>query len=58
MLRPYDDGVFYNSFNTKDGYSIVSIPQLIVVLLREGGVAVQAAEILIEKIAKRSIKTN
>lgn len=48
-LRLYDDGVFYNSFTTKEGYSIVSIPQLIVDLVREGGVAMQAAEMLIEK---------
>jgi hypothetical protein len=56
-LRPYDDGVFYNSFHTKDGYSIVSIPQLIVDLVREGGVATQAAEMLIQKMKeKRSRK--
>lgn len=52
-LRPYDDGVFYNSFNTREGYSMVSIPQLIVDLVREGGVAMEAAEMLIEKNAKR-----
>ena len=53
-LRLYDDGVFYNTFSTRDGYSVVSIPQLIVDLVREGGVAMQAAEMLIEKHAKRS----
>lgn len=57
-LRLYDDGVFYNSFKTNDGYSIVSIPQLIVDLVREGGVAVQAAEMLIKKNEKRPIKKN
>jgi hypothetical protein len=57
-LRLYDDGVFYNSFKTTDGYSIVSIPQLIVDLVREGGVAVQAAEMLIKKNEKRPIKKN
>lgn len=52
-LRFYDEGVFYNSFKTKGGYSIVSIPQLIVDLVREGGVAVQAAEMLIKKHEKK-----
>ena len=55
-LRPYDDGVFYNSFHTKEGYSIVSIPQLIVDLVREGGVATQAAEMLIQKNEGKAIK--
>ncbi|MHB1907600.1 MAG: hypothetical protein ACYCQJ_01865 [Nitrososphaerales archaeon] len=52
VLRMYDDGVFYNFFKTREGYSIVSIPQLIVDLVREGGVAMQAAEMLIEKERK------
>lgn len=56
-LKLYDDGVFYNSFTTKDGYTIVSIPQLIVDLVREGGVAMQAAEILIQKHAKSSLES-
>ena len=47
-LRLYDSGVFYNSFDTH-GYHVVSIPQLIVDLIREGGVAHQAAEMLIQK---------
>jgi hypothetical protein len=47
-LRWYDDQVFYNSFFVND-YRIVSIPQLIVDLIREGGVTVQAAEMMIEK---------
>jgi len=47
-LRWYDDQVLYNSFFV-DGYRIVSIPQLIVDLLKEGGVAVQAAEMMIVK---------
>ena len=55
-LKPYDDGVFYNSFHANEGYSIVSIPQLIVDLVREGGVATQAAEMLIEKNEGKAIK--
>jgi hypothetical protein len=47
-LRWYDDQVFYNSFFVND-YRIVSIPQLIVDLIREGGVTVQAAEMMMEK---------
>lgn len=47
-LRWYDDQVLYNSFFV-NGYRIVSIPQLIVDLLKEGGVAVQAAEMMMEK---------
>lgn len=47
-LRWYDDQVLYNSFFV-NGYRIVSIPQLIVDLLKEGGVAVQAADMMIEK---------
>ena len=46
-LRWYDDAVFYSRFYV-NGYSIVSIPQLIVDLVREGGVAVQAAEMMME----------
>jgi len=48
-LRWYDDDVFYNSFML-GGYRIVSVPQLILDLIREGGVAVQAAEMMIKKI--------
>lgn len=48
-LRLYDEGVFYNSFTTRDGYRIVSMPQLIVDLMREGGVATEAAEMLLQK---------
>src|SRR3989442_1914432 len=47
-LRWYDDHVFYNSFYL-NGYRIVSIPQLVVDLIREGGVTVQAAEMMMEK---------
>jgi hypothetical protein len=44
-LRWYDDQVFYNSFLV-NGYRLVSIPQIIVDLIREGGVTVQAAEMM------------
>jgi hypothetical protein len=47
-LRWYDDHVFYNSFFVND-YRVVSIPQLIVDLIREGGVTVQAAELMMTR---------
>ena len=47
-LRWYDDDVFYNSF-VVDGYRMVSMPQLIADLMKAGGVAVQAAEMMIKK---------
>ncbi len=46
-----DKHVFYNSFE-KDGLKVVSVPQLIVDLLNEGGVCIEAAEKLLEKVAK------
>lgn len=46
-----DKQVFYNSFE-KNGLRIVSVPQLIVDLLNEGGVCIEAAEKLLEKVAK------
>ncbi len=49
-----DNHVFYNSF-IKNGLMIVSIPQLIVDLLVEGVVAVEAAEKLLEKEEKNAI---
>jgi len=45
-----DDHVFYGSFE-QQGLKIVSLPQLIVDLLDEGGVCVEAAEKLLEKVA-------
>ena len=47
-LRATDEHVFYNS-QTVDGYTTVSIPQLIVDLLDEGGPCEEAAENLIQK---------
>ncbi len=47
-----DEHVFYKSFE-KEGLRIVSMPQLIVDLLSEGGVCVEAAEMLIKGMQKR-----
>lgn len=47
-LRAGDEHVFYNT-QTVDGLTTVSLPQLIVDLLAEGGPCVEAAEKLIEK---------
>jgi hypothetical protein len=46
-----DEHVFYKSFE-KNGLKIVSIPQLIIDLMIEGGVCVEAAELLIKKVKK------
>lgn len=50
-----DNHVFYNSF-VKKGLTLVSVPQLIVDLLVEGLVAVEAAEMLLEKEEKNSVR--
>ena len=47
-LRWYDNQVLYNSFSI-DGRKAVSIPQLIVDLLREVGPAVEAASMMMRK---------
>lgn len=47
-----DEHVFYNT-SERSGFKIVSIPQLIVDLLAEGGVCDEAAEMLMEKESKR-----
>lgn len=49
-----DKHVFYNSIE-KNGLVLVSIPQLIVDLLEEGASAAEAAEMLIEKEAKKIV---
>lgn len=46
-----DEHVFYNSFK-RGGFSIVSLPQLILDLLEEGSVCEEAARMLIEKVGK------
>lgn len=50
-----DNHVFYNSL-VKKGLTLVSVPQLIVDLLVEGAVAVEAAEMLMEKEEKDSVR--
>jgi hypothetical protein len=40
--------VFHNSFSV-EGYRLVTIPQLIIDLIREGSSAVEAAEQMMEK---------
>lgn len=49
-----DDHIFYKSFK-KDKFNIVSIPQLIVDLYVEGGVASEAADILFEKMVNLNV---
>lgn len=44
-----DKHIFYNALKIH-GYYVVSIPQLIVDLLKEGGVCVEAAQNLLEKV--------
>ena len=44
-----DEHVFYDSFE-KDGLKLVSMPQLIIDLMNEGGVCVEAAELLIKRM--------
>ncbi|MDP2766584.1 MAG: hypothetical protein Q8O41_03910 [Candidatus Methanoperedens sp.] len=46
-----DEHVFYKSFEKK-GLKTVSTPQLIIDLMIEGGVCVEAAELLIKKVMK------
>ncbi len=46
-----DEHVFYKAFE-KDGLKIVSMPQLIIDLMIEGGVCVEAAELLVKKVMK------
>jgi len=56
-LLTSDDHVFYGSFK-HGGLNIVSLPQLIVDLLEEGGVCVTAAEKLLEKVTKNAVRAN
>jgi len=46
-----DEHVFYKAFE-KNGLKIVSTPQLIIDLMIEGGVCVEAAELLIKKVMR------
>jgi len=52
-----DDHVFYRSFK-QGGLNIVSVPQLIVDLLEEGGVCATAAEKLLEKVVRDIVRTS
>ncbi len=52
-----DEHVFYGSFK-RQNLTVVSIPQLIVDLLREGGVCTEAAEKLISKVESHAVSTN
>jgi len=49
-----DTHVFYNTSN-KNGLNVVSIPQLTVDLLEEGGVCTEAAEMLMKKEEERFV---
>ncbi len=49
-----DEHVFYKSFR-KEGFNIVSPPQLILDLLEEGSVCEEAARMLIEKVGKDAL---
>jgi hypothetical protein len=49
-----DTQVFYGA-SERSGLKIVSNPQLIVDLLTEGGVCMEAAEMLMEKEAKKFV---
>jgi hypothetical protein len=52
-----DEHVFYGAFR-RQNLTVVSIPQLIVDLLEEGGVCTEAAEKLINKVEQHAISTN
>lgn len=52
-----DEHVFYGAFERQD-LTVVSIPQLIVDLLEEGGVCTEAAEKLISKVKQHAISNN
>lgn len=51
-----DEHVFFNS-SKRNGLSVVSLPQLIVDLLAEGGVCVEAAEKLLEKVTGSAVRS-
>jgi hypothetical protein len=52
-----DEHVFYGAFKRQE-LTVVSIPQLIVDLLQEGGVCTEAAEKLIKKVEQHAISTD
>lgn len=50
-----DEHVFYGSFE-RNGLKVVSLPQLIVDMFDEGGVCVEAAEKLLEKVVEGTVR--
>jgi DNA-binding Lrp family transcriptional regulator len=52
-----DDHIFYGSFE-RAGLKVVSLPQLIVDLFDEGGVCVEAAEKLLERVTEDAVRAN
>lgn len=53
-LLSTDKHVFYKAFKIQD-LTVVSLPQLVVDLLAEGGPCVEAAQLLVEKMSKHAI---
>jgi len=49
-----DEQVFYGA-SEREGFKIVSMPQLVVDLMSEGGVCVEAAEMLLEKMERNVV---
>ncbi len=56
-LLTADEHVFYGAFK-RQNLTVVSIPQLIVDLLQEGGVCTEAAEKLVSKVEQHAISNN
>ena len=50
-----DDHVFYKSFQV-DGFTVVSIPQIILDLYIEGGVGIEAGDMLLAKVEKDALR--
>jgi len=50
-----DDHVFYKSFKVDD-FTLVSIPQIILDLYNEGGVGIEAGDMLLEKVEKDALR--
>jgi len=56
-LLTADKHVFHGAFK-RQGLTVVSVPQLIVDLLQEGGVCTEAAEKLLNKVEQHAISTS
>ena len=50
-----DDHVFYKSFAVDD-LTLVSIPQIVLDLYSEGGVCIEAGDLLLEKMEKDALR--